>query len=71
MTINTEIRAALKVANELTLETQTIGEAVTDLVRLVRKAREERDQAQAELWEIRVKLSNLRNAIDSIEIVEV
>lgn len=39
-----EIKDALKIANELTLETQTIGEAVTELVRLVYQARAKRDE---------------------------
>jgi len=42
-----EVLNALREAHELTLETQTIGEAVADLVRLVRKARAERDAALA------------------------
>lgn len=42
-----EIAAALRIADGLTLDTQTIGEAVTDLVRLVREARDSRDEAMA------------------------
>lgn len=47
--LEAEIAKSLKIANELTLETQTIEEAVTELVRLVHQARQQRDDALYEL----------------------
>lgn len=47
--LEAEIVKSLKIANKLTEETQTIEEAVTELVRLVRQAREQRDAALDEL----------------------
>ena len=40
-----DIQRGLKIAHGVTLETQTVEEACTDLVRLLRKARTERDAA--------------------------
>lgn len=40
---------ALRIGNELSLETQTLGELVADLVRQVREARQQRDDAHAAL----------------------
>lgn len=47
--LEVEIAKSLKIANELTEETQTIEDAVTDLVRLVHQARQQRDDAIDEL----------------------
>lgn len=44
--LETDCRKGLRIAYELTQETQTVEEACTDLVRLVRKARAERDVNQ-------------------------
>jgi hypothetical protein len=47
--LEAEIKEALRIANELTLETQTIGEAMIELVRMLHLARAQRDAALDEL----------------------
>lgn len=42
-----DVLRGLKIAHEITTETQTVEEACADLVQLVRQARTERDEAQA------------------------
>lgn len=47
-----DIRTGLRIAHQLTEETQTVEEACTDLVRLVREARKTRDERDAKIAEM-------------------
>lgn len=50
---NEEVRKALRLAHEYTLETQDVETCILELCRLIAKARAERDALQAELWGLR------------------
>lgn len=60
-----DIRRGLRIAHQVSEETQTVEEACADLVRLVRKAREERESALAEVVKLKGVLTETRNGTDS------
>jgi len=70
MTVTDDIeedrRRALKLAYEMTPETQSCEEAVAELIRLIRKARAERDRLRTE----RNALAELLHPIDGLMMYE-
>lgn len=56
--LRAEITSGLQVAYALTLETQTVESATVDLVRQVREARQQRDEARAEVEKLRDVLAS-------------